>query len=164
MSQKKFDKKRMQREAIINRNMVEIEKNMLQVRLQASFCETYFCISAGRVCSGNMIIPENEQMRYSSRFEAFANCPSFASCSYVKYVVESQFPKFTELPATECFKKATQAAQLCVDILNMLQHLYTNNEEILAELDLAKRNKIACSLLQTKPEVSLLFISSLVIA
>ena len=157
MSQKKFEKKKFQRELVVNKNIVEIEKSMLQVRLRAAFCEMYFAVSAARVCSGNMTIPDNEQMRYACRFEAFRHVPSFASYSYVKYIVESQFHKFTQLSAAECFKKAFDAANLSAEILNMLMQIYPRDTSMKDESDLAKRNKIACRLLASKPEVSFLF-------
>jgi hypothetical protein len=118
-----------------------------------AFCELYFCVSAARVCSGNLTIPANEQMRYSSRFEAFCHVPSFASQPYIKYIEDSQFLKFIEFPATVCYQKAAEAAKLCCDILTMLQQLHPNDSEIKAKLDIAKRNRIACNLLSSKPEI-----------
>jgi hypothetical protein len=143
----------MQREAVIMRNIIEIDKNIMKVRLMAAFCEVYFCVSAARVCSGNLTIPANEQMRYSSRFEAFCHVPSFASQPYIKYIEDSQFLKFIEFPATICYQKAAEAAKLCCDILTMLQQLHPNDSGIKAKLDLAKRNRIACNLLSSKPEI-----------
>lgn len=154
VDQKKFERKRKQKEGLIRRRMKEIECYLLHERIDAIMSRCYVSIACGLVSEKHLIIPEGEKNRYSARFEPFAHVPVFARINHSQYSNEAEFNTLASIPTKASYERARESLEMALDQLNKLKLLSSDDKLVDLLLPVVKKNLVVSRLLVAAPEVS----------
>uniref|UniRef100_A0AC34QJ46 Protein MAK10 homolog n=1 Tax=Panagrolaimus sp. JU765 TaxID=591449 RepID=A0AC34QJ46_9BILA len=157
IDQKKFERKRKQREGFVRRKIEDIEVTLLHERIDALICRSLVSIVSGLVTAGHLEIPEGEKNRYSVRFEPFAHVPIFARITHKEYSSETEIGLLASLPAKKCYERAQESLAMAFDHLNRLKMLSSDDPLVNQLLPVIKKNLVVCRLLTAAPEKQVSF-------